>query len=121
MGRGHVIIEGQLSHTANLSSFASTINAADTPHKGQVKPGLMLEVFCKIDKKSAKTALDALGKVKGVDVKGSITNLNLGTLGVRLSGKDKVSVTDILAALKTAGVQPRIVTTPEKPKAAEAK
>lgn len=110
VGRGHVIVLGDLAHAADLSPLAKAVNGAATPHRDQAKPGVSLEVFAKLDEKSADKALAALVKVSGVDAKGSKADLERGALSVRLNGEGKLSVEGLLASLKQAGIDAKIVT-----------
>lgn len=89
---------------ADLGSAADKVGGAETPHKGKAAPGLTLVLFAKFDKEAADKAVEALGKVKGVDAKGSSAKPDRGEIHVKFSGGDKVTAKDLLDALKEAGV-----------------
>ncbi len=89
-----------------MAAIAKAVNAAKTPHKDKSAPGLALVVFAKdLDKETAKAARKALGGVKGVDGKGSRVNAKAGAISAKITGKEKVTVANILAALKEAGIE----------------
>lgn len=108
-GRGYVIVRGVLEEGADLGALAKVVNEADTPHKSQAAPGLALELFAKLEKKSAAAALKALEELHGVDAQASQADPRAGIISVKLSGDEKVTVADILDALKKAGVDARAV------------
>ena len=91
------------------------MNAAKTPHREKTPPGLALVLFAKLDKESSKAARKALRKVKGVDGKGTSANAKTGVISAKITGKEKVTVANIVAALKEAGIEAR-VTRPKKKK-----
>jgi hypothetical protein len=108
-GAGYVIVMGGFSHDGDLGALAKAINGADTPHRNKTLPGLSLELFAKLDEKSAAAAISALEKIDGVDAKGSATDLERGAISVRLKGDKKVSVNAIVAALAKNGVEAKVV------------
>ncbi len=89
-----------------MAAIAKAVNAAKTPHKDKSAPGLALVVFAKgLDKETAQAARKALRGVKGVDGKGSRANAKTGAISAKITGKEKVTVANILAALKEAGIE----------------
>jgi len=109
-GRGYVIVLGKFDHDDNLSAVAKVVNAADTPHRTQAPPGVALEVFAKLDEASAKKSKEVLAKLPGVDSENSQSDVKRGVISVRLTGEDKVSVKQILAALAQADIEAKVVT-----------
>ena len=109
---GPVIVLGEIAPDADLGKLAATVNKAETPHRKQAPPGLALEVFAELDKadpKAGDKALQALEKVPGVDAKASKAVPSAGRLEIKLTGEKPVRVADVLAALKAAGVEARVV------------
>ena len=70
-GVGPVRTSAKIPAKADLGAIAKSINTANTPHKSQSPPGLAVVLSAKLDKESAEKAVEALGKVEGVDAKGS--------------------------------------------------
>ena len=94
-----------MAEKADLGKIAQAVNQAKTPHRSQAAPGLAVVLFADLDKDSAKAAVAALGKIKGVDGKGSQADPKKGELSVKIAGGEKVTVTNIVAALKNAGIE----------------
>ena len=114
-GRGFVIVLGEFAHDADVSAVAKTVNKALTPHREQVAPGVSLELFAgtkgaKLDAAKATAALEAITKLKGVDAKGSKVDPARGVLVVRLTGDGKLTVNELIATAKKAGVDTRVAT-----------
>jgi hypothetical protein len=109
-GRGYVIVLGELGHDADLSKVAATVNEALTPHRELAAPGVALELFARLDEKSAAAALKALDGVEGVDAKKSTADAKRGVIGVSLTGKGKVSVSSLVGQLKEAGIEATVKT-----------
>ena len=107
-GKGPVRIIGELQATADLAKMARMVIEANTPHKSQSPPGLAVVLFAKLDKKSARQARQSLRKLKGVDAKQTSVNARKGEISARINGKEKVSVSTMLAALKDAGINASI-------------
>jgi len=104
-GTRPVRIVGEIAADADLGAIAKAVNAANTPHKEKSPPGLALVLFAKLDKQSARAARKALRNVKGVDGKGTRANAKTGVISAKISGKEKVTVAIIVAALKEAGIE----------------
>jgi copper chaperone CopZ len=109
-GRGYVIVLGEIDGDLDLGELAASIDGADTPHKAQARPGVALELFAPLDDESAKAALTALAKIKGVAPKGSKADTNTGTLSVKLAAGQPATVESIIAGLKDAGIEAQVVT-----------
>jgi len=116
-GKGYVIILAEFPYDADLGAVAKKVNQALTPHREQAPPGVSLELYAKLDKQSAQAALTSLSKLKGVDGKRSTANVKRGVISIQLSGSAKISVNDVIAALKKANIDARIVITKRKPTA----
>ena len=97
-----------MAEDADLGAAAKKVNGCDTPHKAQTAPGLSLVLFAKLDKESAEKAEKAVGKVKGVDGKGSKADPEKGEVSIKLDGKAKVTVADLTKALDGAGIKASI-------------
>ncbi len=110
-GKKPVRVVGELTKDADLAAVAKAVNAANTPHKDQSPPGLTLVLFAKLDDESAKTARSAIRKVKGVAGKGSGASSKTGAIRVRIAGEEKVTITNLLAALKEAGIEASLTKT----------
>ncbi len=112
-GTRPVRIVGEIAADADLGAIGKAVNAAKTPHKGKSAPGVALVLFAKLNKESAGAARKALRNVKGVDGKSSRANAKAGVISAKISGKEKVTVANILAALKEAGIEASL-TRPKK-------
>ncbi len=95
---------GTIAAGADLGAAAKIVNGAMTPHRSQSPPGFALVVFAKLDEKGADVATKALGNVKGVDAGASKADAKKNQISVKIAGTDKVTIADILTALKDAGV-----------------
>ena len=105
-----VLVTGEIAPDADLVKLATAVNTAKTPHAKQAPPGVALVLFAKLDKESAAAALTALKEVKGVDAKKSQADVENGQISVKLQGIDaaggaKLTLADILTALKDAGIE----------------
>ncbi len=112
-GKAPVLVEGEIEAKADLIKLGTAVNRAKTPHAKISPPGVALVVFGKLDKASAAAALKSLATVKGVDSKGSKTDVKKGQISVKLSGADgdddaKLIIDGILTPLKEAGVEASI-------------
>ncbi|MGH3452294.1 MAG: hypothetical protein ACRDQW_16560 [Haloechinothrix sp.] len=110
MGRGPVAIQVELEKDADLAKPAKAVSGAATPHREKVAPALALVVFAKegLEKEDAQAARKALRGLKGVDTKRSRVNAKTGEISVAISGEEKVTAAQILAALKKAGIDARL-------------
>ena len=117
-GKGPVRITGELLATADLAKIAWTVIEANTPHKSQSPPGLAVVFFAKPNTLSEGQAQQAFRNLKGIDAKDTNVNVTKGEISARINGKEKVSVSTMLAALKDAGITASI-TQPKKRKSSE--
>jgi RNA polymerase sigma factor (sigma-70 family) len=76
------------------------------------RQSVALKVVAALDQDSAEKALALLGKVKGVDGKGSTADVETGVISVKLAGGEKLTADDILSALAEGGIKAEIVTAP---------
>ncbi len=107
-GKGPVEVVGEVAENVDLGKIAKAVNQANTPHRTQAAPGLAVVLFAELNEESAKGAVTALGKVKGVDGKSCRADTKKGELSVKLAGASKVTIGDLQAALKGAGVEASI-------------
>jgi hypothetical protein len=107
---GPAPVTGEIAADADLVKLGTAINTAKTPHAEQAPPGVSLVLFAKLNEESAAAALKALEGVKGVDAKKSAADIEKGQISVKLQGADaaggaKLTVADVLSALKKAGIE----------------
>jgi len=88
----------------DLGKLAKSVSMADTPHKSQKPPTLSLVLSARLDEESADVAEEALGKLDGVDKKNTKASDKYNEISVRFTGDAKVTVDDILDALKAAKI-----------------
>ena len=83
-------IIGKFAKDADLGELARAVNGASTPHGSESPPALSLVLSGKkLDKDKSKEVVKALGKIKGVDAKGSSVNVKNGEILVKLTGVAK--------------------------------
>ncbi len=83
-------IVGKFAKDADLGALARAVNGASTPHGSESPPALSLVLSGKkLDKDKSKEVVKALGKIKGVDAKGSRVNAKKGEILVKLTGVAK--------------------------------
>ena len=81
---------GKIAKDADLGALARAVNGATTPHRSQSPPALSLVLSGKkLDDDKSKEVVKALGKIKGVDAKGSRVNAKKGEILVKLTGVAK--------------------------------
>lgn len=95
----------------DLGAVAAKVNQADTPHREKVPPTLSLVLFANLDAESASTAVATCQKIEGVDGKACQVDPSTGEIQLRISGKEKVTLAQIVNALKDAGIQTRTTST----------
>ena len=88
----------------DLGKLAKSVSMAHTRHKSQLPPTLSLVLSAKLDEESAEIAEEALGKVDGVDARKTKASDKHDEISVRFTGDSKVTVDDILDALKVAKI-----------------
>ena len=100
---------GEYGHDADLAALAKAVSGARTPHREQAPPSVALELVAELDDRSAAAAKEAIGGLKGVDAKRSTADAKRGIISVRLTGDAKLTTNNVLATLKKAGIDARIV------------
>jgi len=101
----------------DLGAAADKVNKTTTPHSAKGHPtGLSVVLFAKLDKDSAKKAEETLGKVKGVDGKGTKANAEKGEISIKIAGDQKIKAADLIEALKKAEITAAIAKEEEKKK-----
>ncbi len=95
----------QVEKTADLSLWSKAVTSAIPANRGQ-SPALELVMYVPLTKENVQQVVAQLEKVKGVDAKHSTADIKRGTLRVRISGADHVTVEEISSSLKTAGITP---------------
>lgn len=113
-GKRFSIVTCDLSPDANLSALAKLVNGADTPHRDEVKPGLMVELLADLGDKKPDTVQKMLGSVDGIDGANSRVFAKRGVIAVKLSGGPKLTLDDILTSLDKAGIKARLAEIPAK-------
>jgi hypothetical protein len=94
--------------TTDLAPLGKAVMTAIPTKPGRMMPGLELMVYAPLTKENSQQAIARLEKVKGVDAKHSTTDLKHGSLRVRISGAEHVTAEEILKAVETAGVVPKL-------------
>ena len=88
----------------NLGECGQAVMDSKTPDRAKNPPSLDLVLYGKFDKGAAKTATEALAKIKGVDARNSNVNAATGEVNIRIVGGAKVTADEIQRALQQAGV-----------------
>jgi len=96
----------------DLGALAAKVEKAKKPHPDPAALSLIL--FSKLDKDSVKKATEAIGKVKGVDKKGTKTDEKKGEIIVKFAGGEKITASALLDALKKDGVTATLTKEKEK-------
>ena len=94
--------------TTDLGPFGKAVMTAVPTRPGQLPPALELLIYAPLTKENSQQAMAQLEKVKGVDAKHSTMDVKKGSLRVRISGAERVTVEDILNAVQSAGVAPQL-------------
>ena len=89
----------------DLAACAAKVAEAKTPHREQAKPGMCLVLFSKLDETSAKEAVTACRKIKGVEGAACKADAAKGEIHIKLAGGEKISAEQIVQALRDAGIQ----------------
>jgi hypothetical protein len=100
-----VRVATEVNPTTDLGAAAKAVAEAKMPEKSKAAPALDLVLFGKFDKDAAKKATTALEKIKGVDAKHSMTEVNKGEISVRLVGGSQVTADEIIRAFQAAGIR----------------
>ena len=91
-----------------LGPFGKAIMTAVPTKPGQTPPGLEVLIYATLTKETSQQAMGKLGTVKGVDAKHSTVDVKKGSLRVRISGAEHVTAEEILSAVQSAGVAPKL-------------
>lgn len=97
----------------DLAASAAKVNDAQTPHRDKAAPGLSLVLFAELDDDSQLTVQEALVDLQGIDAKACKYDTVTNQIRIKISGKDKVMVSQIVAALEDAGIESQL-TQPRK-------
>jgi hypothetical protein len=97
-----------IDKSTDLGPYGKAVMAAVPTKPGQMPPALELMVYAPLTKETSAQAIAQLEKVKGVDAKHSTTDVKKGALHVRISGAEHVTTEDILKAIESAGVAPKL-------------
>lgn len=89
----------------DLSACASKVAECKTPHRHESPPRLCLVMFAKLDEMSAKEAVSACRKLKGVDGAACKADIPKGEIHVKLTGGQKVTPEQLIQAFRESGVQ----------------
>jgi hypothetical protein len=101
-------VMAQVDKTADLGPFGKAVMTAIPTKPGQMPPGLEVLIYAPLTKENSSQAMAQLEKVKGVDAKHSTLDVKKGSLRVRISGAEHVTAEEILKAVETAGVAPKL-------------
>jgi hypothetical protein len=94
--------------TTDLGPFGKAVMTAVPTKPGQMPPALEVMIYAPLTKENSQQAMAQLEKVKGVDAKHSTMDVKRGSLRVRISGAEHVTAEQILKAVETAGVVPKL-------------
>ena len=94
----------------DLGAAASKVQKKDKPHAAP-PGGFSLVLFAALDKDSAKKAVDAVSKLKGVDKKETKADEKKGEVVVRIAGGEKLTVAALVDALSSPRSARRIALT----------
>jgi hypothetical protein len=101
---GPTEVRATCPQNCDLGDAAAKVNKAATPHRDRVPPSLALVIFANLDDQSAKSAMTACQKISGVSGKDCQASAEADEIQIRISGDRKVTVEQILTAMKDAGV-----------------
>jgi hypothetical protein len=94
--------------TTDLGPFGKAVMTAVPTKPGQMPPALEVMIYAPLTKENSQQAMAQLEKVKGIDAKHSTIDVKKGSLRVRISGAEHVTAEEILKAVETAGVVPKL-------------
>lgn len=92
----------------DLGPFGKAVMTAVPTKPGQLPPALEVLIYAPLTKETSQQAIAHLEKVKGVDAKHSTVDVKKGSLRVRISGAEHVTGEDIIKAVESAGVAPKL-------------
>ena len=94
--------------STDLGPLGKAVMTAVPTKPGQMPPALELMIFAPLTKENSHQAMAQLEKVKGVDAKHSTMDVKKGSLRVRISGAEHVTAEEIMKAVETARVVPKL-------------
>jgi hypothetical protein len=94
--------------TTDLGPYGKAVMTAVPTKPGQLPAGLELMVYGTLTKDASQKVVAELEKVKGVDAKHSTVDVKKGSVRVRISGADHVTAEDIMKAVESAGIEPKL-------------
>jgi hypothetical protein len=94
--------------TTDLGPFGKAVMTAVPTKPGQMPPALEVMIYAPLTKENSQQAMAQLEKVKGVDAKHSTMDVKRGSLRVRISGAEHVTAEQIMKAMESAGVAPKL-------------
>jgi sarcosine oxidase gamma subunit len=94
--------------TTDLGPYGKAVMTAVPTKPGQMPPALELMVYGTMTKETSHRVMAELEKVKGVDAKHSTVDVKKGSVRVRISGAEHVTAEDILKAVESAGIEPKL-------------
>jgi hypothetical protein len=101
-------VTAAVDKTTDLGPIGKAVMTAIPTKPGKMPPGLELLIYAPLTKENSQQAIARLEKVKGVDAKHSTADLKHGSLRVRISGAEHVTAEEILKAVETAGLVPKL-------------
>ena len=101
-------VQAAVDKTTDLGPYGKAVMTAVPTKPGQMPPALELMVYGTMTKDTSQKVIAELEKVKGVDAKHSTVDAKKGSLRVRISGAEHVTAEDILKAVESAGIEPKL-------------
>ncbi len=101
-------IVAAVDKSTDLGPYGKAVMTAVPTKPGQLPPALEVLIYAPLTKETSQQAIAHLEKVKGVDAKHSTTDVKKGSLRVRISGAERVTAEDIIKAVESAGVAPKL-------------
>jgi hypothetical protein len=99
-----VNIVGTAMKTMDLSALVTKIHDAQTPHRSEHAPALMLGVFNENKNQKAEEVTAALKKITAIDSAASTYNNKTGQIDLAFTGKTKITFDELMAQLKSNGL-----------------
>ena len=101
-------VVASVDKSTDLKPFGKAIMTAVPTKPGQTAPALEVLIYATLTKETSQQAMGKLGAVKGVDAKHSTVDVKKGSLRVRITGAEPVTAEEILTAVESAGVAPKL-------------
>ena len=93
----------------DLAACAAQVNKAETPHREKQAPGLCLVLFAELDQDSAETVQGAFEDVEAIDTEACKCNVDKGEIHIKLTGKGKITLEQIVSELEDNGIEAQLV------------